>query len=332
MDQFITLVTDRQIQIATLVSLAAVAAVYTLLEPLFSKDKLRERMKSVGDYREKLRQQQRESLSKKSVGSLRTSKASGPIKTVVENLNLQEIFDQEVTAKKLMMAGLRGQRPIFLFMAARIGLPFVTAILVAIYMYVLKAGDYGNFVRLAATIGGFGLGFYLPNIYVSNLVAKRQQSVQLAWPDALDLLLICVESGMSIEAALQKVGQEVGTSSTELAEELGLTTAELSYLQERKMAYQNLADRTGLEGVKAVTTALIQSEKYGTPLGQSLRVMASESRELRMLEAEKKAAALPPKLTVPMIVFFLPVLFAVIMGPAVMQIMNQGDDTVESGD
>ncbi|MEO0320168.1 MAG: type II secretion system F family protein, partial [Pseudomonadota bacterium] len=139
-------------------------------------------------------------------------------------------------------------------------------------------------------------------------------------PDALDLLLICVESGMSIEAALQKVGHEVGTSSPELAEELGLTTAELSYLQDRKIAYMNLAERTGLDGVKAVTTALIQSEKYGTPLGQALRVMANENRELRMQEAEKKAAALPPKLTVPMIVFFLPVLFAVIMGPAAMSI------------
>ena len=125
---------------------------------------------------------------------------------------------------------------------------------------------------------------------------------------------------MSIEMALQKVSEEVGPNSPELAEELGLTTAELSYLQDRKIAYANLAERTGLDGVKGVTTALIQSEKYGTPLGQSLRVMANENRELRMLEAEKKAAALPPKLTVPMILFFLPVLFAVILGPAIMQL------------
>ena len=127
---------------------------------------------------------------------------------------------------------------------------------------------------------------------------------------------------MSIEAAFQKVGEEVGQGCAELAEELGLTVAELSYLQERKQAYVNLAERTGLDSVKGVTTALIQSEKYGTPLGQSLRVMANESRELRMQEAEKKAAALPPKLTVPMIGFFMPVLFAVILGPAIMQVMS----------
>ncbi|MEZ5894354.1 MAG: type II secretion system F family protein, partial [Parvularculaceae bacterium] len=140
--------------------------------------------------------------------------------------------------------------------------------------------------------------------------------------DALDLLLICVESGMSIEAALQKVGDEVGPNCPELAEELGLTTAELSYLQERKQAYVNLAERTGIDSVKGVVTALIQSEKYGTPLGTSLRVMAKESREMRMQEAEKKAAALPPKLTVPMIGFFLPVLFAVILSPAIMGAMS----------
>ena len=179
-----------------------------------------------------------------------------------------------------------------------------------------------SFSRLLAVVFGFFTGFYVPNLYINNAIKKRQQKVQLAWPDALDLLLICVESGMSIEAALQKVGEEVGSGSPELAEELGLTTAELSYLQERKQAYINLAERTGLDGVKAVTTALVQSEKYGTPLGQSLRVMAQENRELRMQEAEKKAAALPPKLTVPMIGFFLPVLFVVIMAPAIMQVTS----------
>ena len=141
------------------------------------------------------------------------------------------------------------------------------------------------------------------------------------FPDALDLLLICVESGMSIEAAFRKVSQEIGSQSIPLAEELTLTTAELSYLQDRKVAYENLAKRTDLEGVKAVCIALQQSERYGTPLGQTLRVMAQENRDMRMSEAEKKAAALPPKLTVPMILFFLPVLFVVILGPAAIRVM-----------
>lgn len=320
MEQIINIATDREIQIAVLVSLASIAAAYTVLEPFFRTDKLKERMKAVGDYRDELRQKQREALSKKSNNSIRNTTATGPIKTVVETLRLLEILDAEAAARKLMMAGLRGQRPVFIFMAARLGLPFVSAIIAGIYVYVLNAVEADNFVKLLITCGAFFLGFYLPNIYVSNLIKKRQQKIQIAWPDALDLMLICVEAGMSIEMALQKVSEEVGPNSPELAEELGLTTAELSYLQDRKIAYANLAERTGLDGVKGVTTALIQSEKYGTPLGQSLRVMANENRELRMLEAEKKAAALPPKLTVPMILFFLPVLFAVILGPAIMQL------------
>jgi len=143
-----------------------------------------------------------------------------------------------------------------------------------------------------------------------------------AFPDALDLLLICVESGMSVEAAFQRVATEIGAQSNELAEEFGLTTAELSYLPERRQAFENLANRCGHQGVKAVATALNQAEKYGTPMGSALRIAAQENREMRMNEAEKKAASLPAKLTVPMIIFFLPCLFVVIMGPAIMKIMH----------
>ena len=322
MDGVAGLIIDPQFQVSLLVAVAAIATIYTVLEPLFVKDRLEERMKSVNDYREKLRQQSRESLNKRSKGSIRTSSAQGALKQVVDNLKLFEIFDAEEARKTLMMAGYRGARPVFIFMAARIGMPFVAAIATGVYVYVLEAVELDNLGKLMATIGGFVAGFYIPNVYVKNLIAKRQQKIQLSWPDALDLMLICVESGMSIEAALSKVAEEVGGTSPELAEELSLTVAELSYLQERKSAYINLANRTGLDGVKGVTTALIQSEKYGTPLGQSLRVMAQENRDLRMQEAEKKAAALPPKLTVPMIGFFLPVLFAVIIGPAILQVMG----------
>ncbi|MFQ5562686.1 MAG: type II secretion system F family protein [Parvularculaceae bacterium] len=322
METVINTVTDRQFQISLLISLAAIATVFTVLEPFFSRNKLKERMKNVGDYRERLRQQQREQLAKKSSARLRSSSPRGAIKEVVDNLKLLEVFDAESARKKLMMAGYRGQGPIFTFMTARLGLPFVVAAMMGVYVYVFDGFELDSLGRLLATLACFFAGFYLPNIYINNAVQKRQEKIRLAWPDALDLLLICVESGMSIEAALQKVGQEVGSNCVELAEELGLTTAELSYLQERKQAYLNLAERTGLDGVKGVVTALIQSEKYGTPLGQSLRVMADENRQMRMQEAEKKAAALPPKLTVPMIGFFLPVLFAVILGPAIMQVME----------
>ncbi len=321
MNAIIEAITDRNFQIALLVSVAAVAAMFTVLEPLLYKDKLAERMKSVGAHRDALRQKQRDALSKKVNPKLRSSSPQGAIKGIVESLKLLEIFDAQAARKKLMMAGFRGQGPVFTFMAVRLGLPFVIAIFVGVYVYALDGFDLDSFGRLLATMGGFFAGFYLPSIYISNAVSKRQQKIQMSWPDALDLLLICVESGMSVEAAFQKVGEEVGSGCAELAEEMGLTTAELSYLPERKQAYLNLAERTGLDSVKAVVTALIQSEKYGTPLGQSLRVMATESRELRMQEAEKKAAALPPKLTVPMIGFFLPVLFAVILGPAIMEVM-----------
>lgn len=321
MEALINTVTDRQFQISLLVALAAIGTVYTLIEPFLVKDRMTERMKSVAEYRERLRSAQRESFARKGA-SLRAASAQGALKEVVEKLKLFEAFDANEARKQLMMAGFRGQRPVFIFMAARIGMPFVAAFACWIYVYIIQGVELDSFGKLCAVVMAFFAGFYMPNVYIKNVVGKRQQKIQLAWPDALDLLLICVEAGMSIEVALQKVGQEIASSSPELAEELGLTVAELSYLQERKSAYVNLAERTGLDGVKGVTTALIQSEKYGTPLGQSLRVMAQENREHRMQEAERKAAALPPKLTVPMIGFFLPVLFAVILGPAIMSVMG----------
>jgi tight adherence protein C len=190
------------------------------------------------------------------------------------------------------------------------------------WLFVIE--DYGlqSGQRLAGAFVAFMLGFYAPALYVSNVAAKRKASIVAAFPDSLDLLLICVESGMSIEAALQKVGSEVGGSSIELAEELALLVAELSYLPDRRLAYEGLSKRVNHPGIKSVCTAMIQAERYGTPLGSALRVMAKENRELRMSYAEKKAAALPAQLTVPMILFFLPVLFVVILGPAILKIQD----------
>ncbi len=169
-------------------------------------------------------------------------------------------------------------------------------------------------------LGAAGAGFYLPNVYVQNIIGKRKTSISRAFPDALDLMLICVEAGMTIETAFNRVAREIGGQSVELAEELALTTAELTYLSDRRIALENFGMRTDLEGVKSVVTALIQSERYGTPLGSALRVMASEIRDQRMSAAEKKAGALPAQLTVPMIAFFLPVLFVVILGPAIISL------------
>jgi tight adherence protein C len=168
------------------------------------------------------------------------------------------------------------------------------------------------------------VGAYLPILLLKNRIIKRQQSIRRAWPDCLDLLLLCVEAGMSVEVAFKRVAREMAEQSPALAEELTLTTAELSFLEDRSRAYENLGKRTGLDGVKSVMTALIQSDRYGTAVGTALRVMAEEGREQRMMDAEKKAASLPPKLTVPLIVFFLPVLFIVIISPALIRVFSSG--------
>jgi len=203
------------------------------------------------------------------------------------------------------------------------------------YVFVVLQLDYPATIKLGMCLGVAYAGMQAPYFFLKNRIAKRQLSIKRAFPDALDLLLICVESGMSIETAFKRVSTEIGTQSIALAEELTLTTAELSYLQDRKTAYENLAKRTDLDGVKSVCMALQQAERYGTPLAQTLRVMSQENRDIRMSEAEKKAAGLPPKLTVPMILFFLPVLFVVILGPAAIRVMatqeaNSGAPTLKA--
>jgi tight adherence protein C len=235
---------------------------------------------------------------------------------IVNRLNLRKMFDTEELRDRLKRAGLRGQAPLVAFMFFRVAAPATFFFGAAFYLFVLGGLSYPPLIKLMMALAAAFLGSYAPSIFIENLIQKRQQSIKIAFPDALDMLLICVQSGMSVEAAFGKVSKEVASQSLELAEELSLTTAELSYLQDRRQAFDNLGKRTGLTGVKAVTTALIQAERYGTPVGQALRVMAKENRDIRQSEAEKKAASLPPKLTVPMIIFFLPVLFVVILGPA----------------
>ena len=166
------------------------------------------------------------------------------------------------------------------------------------------------------------LGWFAPLIYLKNRVLKRQKEIRLAWPEVLDLLLICVEAGMGLEAALLRVSEEIRLQSKIMSEELSILLAELSFLQDRRFAYQNLYYRTGVESIKAASTGLLQAEKFGTSLAPTLRILASESREIRMSTAEAKAASLPPKLTVPMIIFFLPVLLAIIIAPAIIQIFK----------
>ena len=304
-----------------LTAVAAFATILTLTGPLLSTDKLSTRMKYVSTEREAMRARARESLAQEKTRQRHTPK--GFMKEVVEKFTSGRALENADVRDKLRQAGFRGPGPMYTFVFFRFVMPPILFVLTLLYLVFLNDFGLPPMARFAASCAAAFVGFYLPNVFVQNVIARRQDSIRKAFPDALDLLLICVESGMSIEAAFQKVATEIGTQSVELAEELGLTTAELSYLQERRQAYENLSKRTGLPGVKAVSTSLIQAERYGTPLGQALRVMAQENRDIRMSEAEKKAAGLPPKLTVPMIVFFLPVLFGVILGPAIIKVMAE---------
>jgi tight adherence protein C len=301
-------------------AVAAIATILTLAMPLLADDPLERRMKSVALEREKLRQRERERMAKNDKVSLRQSPRQY-MKTIVDHFNLNKWLGQEEARDKLIQAGYRGQAPYVTFLFFRLITPVIAVMLSAFYIFVMGKVDKPLPVKLGILLIAAYAGMHLPYILLKNKISHRQLSIKRAFPDALDLLLICVESGMSIEVAFKRVAAEIGTQSVALAEELTLTTAELSYLPDRRQAYENLAKRTNLEGVKSVCVALQQAERYGTPLGQTLRVMAQENRDMRMGEAEKKAAGLPPKLTVPMILFFLPVLFVVILGPAVIKLM-----------
>jgi tight adherence protein C len=271
-------------------------------------------MKAVASERERIRQRERDRLSAPEKVSLRQAPKQLVAK-IVDDFNLGKWLAQEAARDKLIMAGYRGQAPYVTFLFFRLVTPVLLFIAAIVYVFLISHMQKSVPVKIGICIVAAYLGLQAPMLFLKNAISKRQLSIKRAFPDALDLLLICIESGMSIESAFRKVSLEIATQSVALSEEFTLTTAELSYLQDRKVAYENLARRTGLEGVKSVCLALQQSERYGTPLGQSLRVMAQENRDMRMNEAEKKAAALPPKLTVPMILFFLPVLFVVILGP-----------------
>jgi tight adherence protein C len=301
-------------------AVAAIATVITLAMPLLVTDSLTQRMKAVALEREQMRQRERERLSRGEKVALRRSPKQY-MQSIVDQFNLSKWVGQETARTLLVQAGYRGQAPYVTYLFFRMLMPAVMLIFTALYIFVVLDLDQPPMIKVGICLAATYLGMHVPSLFLKNRIQHRQLSIRRAFPDALDLLLICVESGMSVEAGFKRVAAEIGTQSIPLAEELTLTTAELSYLQDRRQAYQNLAIRTNLEGVKSVCMALQQAERYGTPMATTLRVMSQENRDMRMAEAEKKAAGLPPKLTVPMIVFFLPVLFVVILGPAAIRVM-----------
>jgi tight adherence protein C len=318
---FSTISANSDLIVACMAAMSAFFAAIVVSWSHLVPDPLGSRMRQMTDEREAVRIRERGKLHAGEQSVLRTEPKK-IFKAIFDRLNLAKQVEEGSTVQRLRMAGYRGHGPIVTFLAIRLVMPFVLFAVVGFYIFVVLQPHYPFFLKLGIVIAAALLGYYAPAIYVNNRISKRQKSIRRAWPDALDLILICVESGMGVESAFRKVSEEIGQQSIELAEELGLTTAELSYLPHRRQAYANLASRTGLDGIKGVVTCLQQAEKYGTPVGSSLRVFAQEHRDMRISEAEKKAAGLPPKLTVPMIIFFLPVLFAVIITPAAIQIAN----------
>ncbi len=302
------------------VAVLVFATLVTMLGSVGGGVKLDERMKAVSVRRDELKRRSRQAMVSGPGGLRHTD--DGFKKRVVDRLNLTKLLEDPKVAEQMTQAGFRGPKPLTTFYFFRFATPFVFLFLAGSYVFLVN--DFGQplMIKVAMAMGAAVAGFYGPNIYLQNRISKRRASIMQAFPDALDLMLICVEAGMSIEAAIVKVSQEIGTTSIDLAEELALLSAELSYLPERRMAYEGLAKRTNHPGVRAVATAMVQAEQYGTPLGSALRTMAKENRELRLSAAEKKAAALPAQLTVPMIIFFLPVLFVVILGPAIISIQD----------
>ena len=301
-----------------LVSVAGFLVVLGLAMPMLKKENLQRRLAKVAiEHGGTQTMQQKKSLMA-SMGLANSKRATQQANVFAKLAGTQST----AILKKLRMAGLRSSNALGIYVMISILMPILMAGVVLFYGVTIFEKEMT--LQNVAMLGGGGafLGFMLPRMYVSNRITKRQASIQKAWPDALDLLLICVESGYGIDAALIRLSEEIGMQSKELAEEISLTALELSYLQDRSQALDNLVQRTGMDPVRQVVGSLKQTEKYGTDLGRALRVHAQESRDLRLERAKEKAAALPPKLTVPMIVFFLPILFVIIIAPAIIQIIQ----------
>lgn len=244
------------------------------------------------------------------------------MRRVVNRFKLLRSNGAKDIAAKLAQAGWRSKDALVIYLFSRLCLPFLTAGTAVFALYGLEMFGLSPMLRFIGVLGGFAAGLLAPSVFVRNMGERRRSSIRKALPDALDLMVICTEAGLSLDATLVRVAKEIGPTSSELAEEIALTSSELSLLSDRKQALDNLRRRIDLPPVNALCTTLLQTEKFGTPLAQALRVLAGELRNERMLRAEEKAARLPAIMTVPLIVFILPALFVVVLGPAVVSIID----------
>ncbi|HUN49596.1 MAG TPA: type II secretion system F family protein [Candidatus Sulfotelmatobacter sp.] len=303
-------------------SALAFLTVIALALPWLQPDIFATRLKVINARRKELSQQHKRRLEQRPTFRRQTTGRTNFMRAVLAKLKLENIMEQPELKKKLVRAGWRGQTPLITFTFLRLVVPFGFSGFAALLLFGSSNVHMAVTLRLLICLGTAMVGYYLPMLLVANAITKRQQQIQKHFPDALDLMVICVEAGISLEAAFTRVSDESAAEAPALSEEFGITTAELAFLGDRRIALENLVERTMQPSVKSLVTALVQSEKYGTPLGLSLRIVAQESRDSRMAKAEEKAAALPAKLTVPMVIFFLPVLFLVLIGPTIIQVLH----------
>jgi tight adherence protein C len=249
--------------------------------------------------------------------------AVGLMRRVIQRLNLLKTKTGSKTLERLAQAGWRSKDALVTFLFMKLVLPFVFGGVAFVLLKVLHIIVLADPLPIVVSLAAVGLGAYAPEIFVKNAITRRQKVIQRGLPDAIDLLVICCEAGLSLDAALNRVAQEIQRAAPEVAEEIRLTAIELGFLPERRQALDNFLKRCPLPAVRGIVTTLLQTEKYGTPLASALRVLAAEYREERMLKAEAKAARLPAMLTVPMIVFIMPSLFIVIIGPAALSVLDQ---------
>ena len=307
-----------------LAGLAAFAVMMAIYAAITIKDPMAKRVKSLNDRREELKAGIVTSGTKKRASLVRKSDTTDKVKDSLGKLNVLEQSQLKIVQQKLAWAGYRNKELAVIIIGLRMILPVVLGGVGFVMIYVLDTfPDWSPMFRLAITAGLLFAGYKGPEIYLSNQASKRTKEIQKGLPDALDLLVICAEAGLTVDAAFNRVAKELGRAYPELGDEFALTAIELSFLNERKMAFDNLAYRVNLEAVKGVVTTMIQTERYGTPLASALRVLSAEFRNERMMRAEEKAARLPAIMTIPLIMFILPTLFVVILGPAACSISDK---------
>lgn len=306
-----------------LAAVAAVAVLLAIYAAVTVRDPMQKRVKALNERREQLKSGIITNTARKRVSIVRKNETTDRLSSVLSSLKVLQDSQVKTIQQKLAQAGIRKKEWAVAVVFARMVLPIVLGGGAALLIYGMNYfPEWGAFKKFMGFAAALGLGYKGPDLYIDNLMNKRTAAVRKGLPDALDLLVICAEAGLTVDAAFNRVARELGRAYPELGDEFALTAIELSFLSERRQAFENLAYRVNLDSVKGVVTTMIQTERYGTPLASALRVLSAEFRNERMMRAEEKAARLPAIMTIPLILFILPVLFVVILGPAACSISD----------